>query len=372
MAGVWRHSRWDSVLVALSLVHGALLLMTPSIVLVAIALWWNANTVSHNFLHLPFFRAPRLNRAFAFYLTAVLGFPQSLWRARHLAHHAENDLPPRWTPRMRYECAWLVGVWATAAMLAPQTFVLVYLPGWALGLALCALQGHYEHARGTTSHYGRIYNTAFFNDGYHVEHHASPSRHWTQLRAHGGCDRQPSRWPPVVRWLERVSIVPALLDQLERLVLRSPWLQQRVLARHEAAFRACLPPRRVVRRATIIGGGLFPRTALVLQRLYPGVRITLIDRSAAHLEQARCLLGPSVSITHGLFDASVAPSTDLLVVPLAYVGDREAFYRAPGAPLVLVHDWIWRVRGRGARVSWWMLKRVNLVVGQAEHARLSA
>jgi fatty acid desaturase len=38
-----------------------------------------------------------------------------------------------------------------------------------------------QHARGTVSHYGRVYNFLFLNDGYHVEHHASPSEHWTRL-----------------------------------------------------------------------------------------------------------------------------------------------------------------------------------------------
>ena len=62
----------------------------------------------------------------------------------------------------------VLAVWTAAASLAPGIFLTVYLPGWALGLGLCFLQGHYEHAGGTTSHYGRLYNLLFFNDGYHV------------------------------------------------------------------------------------------------------------------------------------------------------------------------------------------------------------
>ena len=53
-------------------------------------------------------------------------------------------------------------------------FLTTYLPGYAGGLALCALHGHYEHAGGTTSHYGTLYNVLLFNDGFHVEHHAHP------------------------------------------------------------------------------------------------------------------------------------------------------------------------------------------------------
>ena len=53
---------------------------------------------------------------------------------------------------------------------------------------------------------------------------------------------------------------------------------------------------------------------------------------------------------------------DLVVVPLAYVGDKQAFFDAPPAPIVIVHDWIWTRRGtRSAIVSWWLLKRLNRV-----------
>src|SRR5215470_10749732 len=75
--------------VALALVHGGMLLAWPSILLVAIGLWWNANTISHNFIHRPFFRVRAANAAFSCYLSLLLGFPQSLWRARHLEHHFE-------------------------------------------------------------------------------------------------------------------------------------------------------------------------------------------------------------------------------------------------------------------------------------------
>src|ERR1051325_8995380 len=56
-AGVLRHSPWDALLIGLAMLHGALLLLVPSVPLVAIGLWWNANTVSHNFIHLPFLRS---------------------------------------------------------------------------------------------------------------------------------------------------------------------------------------------------------------------------------------------------------------------------------------------------------------------------
>jgi hypothetical protein len=53
---------------------------------------------------------------------------------------------------------------------------------------------------------------------------------------------------------------------------------------------------------------------------------------------------------------------DLTIIPLAFVGDRAAIYQAPPTSAVLVHDWLWRPRGRSALVSLLLLKRINLVM----------
>src|SRR5260370_24305102 len=82
-----RLASWDALLVALALAHGGVLLACPSVSIIAIGIWWNANTISHNFIHRPFFPSSALNKAFSCYLSLLLGFPQSLWRARHLMHH---------------------------------------------------------------------------------------------------------------------------------------------------------------------------------------------------------------------------------------------------------------------------------------------
>ena len=75
------------------------------------------------------------------------------------------------------ETAVVLTLWTLLGVVVPDLFFTTYLPGWALGLGLCFLQGHFEHARGTTSHYGGLYNVCFFNDGYHVEHHLRPGEH---------------------------------------------------------------------------------------------------------------------------------------------------------------------------------------------------
>ncbi len=353
---IWRRSSRDAILVALAAAHGAILAAMPPAPLVALGLWWNANTVSHHFIHGPFFRSRALNGAFSLLLSALLGFPQTLWRARHLAHHAGAPCRGVLDRATAVETLLVLALWGALAALAPVFFLTAYLPGWAAGLALCALQGRYEHARGAVSHYGRVYNFLFFNDGHHAEHHAEPGRHWASLRACRAPAAASSAWPPVLRWLEALT-----LDRLERVVLRFPALQRLLVACHERAFRRILRSVPDVRRVGVVGGGLFPRTALVLRRLLPGARITVIDKEADHLRTAQSIVGGGVEFVNAFFDPARPGVFDLLVIPLAFVGDRSAIYRCPPARAVAVHDWIWRRRGSSAVVSSLLLKRINLV-----------
>src|SRR6476660_51978 len=149
---------WDGMFVGLSIVPAVLLLAAPSIPLIAIALWWNANTISHNFIHRPFYGSKTANRAYSTFLTLVLGIPQSLWRARHLAHHAGRYAGQTFrSAEIIIESILVVALWSVLLATVPSFALTVYLPGCLVGLGLCFLQGHFEHARGTTSHYGWFY-----------------------------------------------------------------------------------------------------------------------------------------------------------------------------------------------------------------------
>src|SRR5689334_4276801 len=97
-----KHARSDTLLIALAVAQGALLVSWASIPMVALGLWWNANSISHNFIHRPFFRTRILNSGFSCYLSLLLGVPQSLWRARHLTHHYERDGAAK-LPRLKLE-----------------------------------------------------------------------------------------------------------------------------------------------------------------------------------------------------------------------------------------------------------------------------
>jgi hypothetical protein len=347
-------------MIALAAAHATLLILLPIGPVIAIGLWWNANTISHNFIHRPFFRRRSANRLFAAGLSLLLGIPYVAWRDRHLAHHAGRPWRLRVSGELAAQTALVLTLWTTTAWLDPRFFGFVYLPAYATGLFICAVHGHYEHAVGTISHYGRLYNLLFFNDGYHVEHHRHPSMRWNDLVAHRAPDARVSRWPAPLRWIEL-----DLLLVLERVVLHSRLLQWFVLRSHLRAFRAitgALPP---IHRIAIVGGGLFPRTARIARTLWPQARLTIIDANRANLDRARAELPPDdcqVEFLHAWYpDGVTRNGFDLLVVPLSFTGDREAQYAHPRAPAVIVHDWIWRSRGISRVVSVLLLKRVNLI-----------
>ncbi len=350
--GILRHSHWDAVLIALSGVHGALLITAPSIWVIALGFWWNSNTIAHNFIHLPFFRSVWMNRAFSAWLTLLLGVPQALWRQRHLAHHAERCWHFHFSRQLALESCLVVALWGTIVICAPLFFAKVYLPGIALGLAFCHLQGRYEHLRGTVSHYGRLYNWLLFNDGYHAEHHERPSEHWRQLPHRKVHHAASSRWPAVLRWFD-----PFNLTMLEKMVLQSRWLQQLV------PFRRLWPRLKHHGKAVIVGGALFPRTALIVERLAPEMEIEVIDCRAEHIDRARVFFGSGVRFVEQHFSPAQPglEGNSLLVIPLSFDGDREAVYQMQSRGSILVHDWIWRRRGVGVVVSWLLLKRLNLI-----------
>jgi hypothetical protein len=356
---------WDALFVALAAMQGAVLVVWPALPLIAIGVWWNSNTISHNFIHRPFFRRRAWNAIFSAYLSVLLGIPQSLWRDRHLAHHAGRTWRFRFGKQLAVETTLVLALWSALAGVYPRFFLLVYLPGCALGLMLCALQGHYEHVNAEgggdagTSHYGALYNWLFFNDGFHAEHHANPALHWTMLPARSVPEMRTSAWPAVLRWVDELPIGQSALEGLERLVLRSTRLQRFVVQAHSRAIAAILPPMPRAPRVLIVGGGLFPRSAIVLRQLLPDADITIMDASARNIEVARTLVADAHFVNQRF--SGDAPACDLLVIPLAFEGSRAAIYRQPPAPMVLVHDWFWRRRGTSAMVSWLLLKRVNLI-----------
>ena len=249
---VFAYSTWDAVPVALGLLHFAgvaLLVLSFSRLswpvaiacglLYSLSISWNINSVSHNFIHNPFFVSEAANRAFSVLLSVTIGFSQEMYRYVHLRHHSGNmdrKRPDGSTIDYlsfyrhgvdgRPESPWryvflsyfrddpveiLRRIRATRpadARFAPlelATTVTVYLllllwdwravaclvPFYYFGHALSALNGYYEHfgadpdtpiAWGVSS-YGRLYNWTWLYNGYHAEHHYRPKVHWTRMVA---------------------------------------------------------------------------------------------------------------------------------------------------------------------------------------------
>lgn len=329
--GVLKESR-DWLLIMLALAHGMVLFLWPGIMVVALGTWWNSNTISHYFIHRPFFKARWANRLFQLYETVLIGVPQTLWRERHLAHHSERPWRLKWSGPIGIEVLLLAGLWGVLLVVAPGFFGFSYLPGLGLGLILCQWQGYFEHRRGTTSHYSWLYNFLFLNDGYHVEHHLHPWAHWRELPKCRVKNGKESHWPAILRCLDWCSLV-----SLEKLLLKSRTLQRFVLARHEQALRKALAgmePKKIM----IVGGGLFPRSALVLGRIFPDAELIVLEKEQAHIETARSFLEKEVEFECRRFEGEPLEA-DLVVLPLSFKGDVHSAIANQSAPVV-VHEWL--------------------------------
>jgi fatty acid desaturase len=253
MKRLFRYSAWDAAPALLVWLHLALLvgffLAWPSLswplrlvggALYAVAIGWNQDSISHNFIHNPFFVSKGLNRLTEFALTLENGVPQTMYRWVHMRHHAGNSDRPDadgrtvdpislyahganghaepmwryvflgfWRDDSPFEVARQIGArrpdearralqefWVMAAvyggMLAARwDFVVVLAPFYYLGQCLSFLIAYYEHlgadpdeplATGVSS-YGPLYNLAFLNNGYHAEHHFRPKQHWREMPA---------------------------------------------------------------------------------------------------------------------------------------------------------------------------------------------
>jgi fatty acid desaturase len=250
---IFRYSAWDAVPAALVFLHlGGLIaffLAWPHLgwtarllgaAAYAFAIGWNQDSVSHNFIHNPFFVSPLLNRITEYALTLENGVPQTMYRYVHMRHHAGNSDRPDakgetrdpisiyrhgrdgmaegmlayvfmgfWRDDDPFTVAKEIGArrpaegkrairefWVMAAVYAVLLairwdFVLVLAPFYYLGQSLSFLIAYYEHlgaepdeplATGVST-YEPVYNFLFLNNGYHAEHHYRPKQHWTQMRA---------------------------------------------------------------------------------------------------------------------------------------------------------------------------------------------
>jgi len=201
-------------------------------------LGWNAGinlgVVYHNHLHRGAFRNKSLNRWVGRLWTIPSGWPSYFWQYKHtVIHHKHVGEPcdwiqPRRQPNGHYEsiqryvlfhwpwryarCLWrefangpkrvrnaainelllFLPLWIAPFFLDPLLAAGLWIyPHW-FGSAFILGTGMYtQHAGGTTAtkysgsttFLSEFFNLTMFNVGYHTEHHANPSEHWSRLPA---------------------------------------------------------------------------------------------------------------------------------------------------------------------------------------------
>jgi fatty acid desaturase len=249
---IFVHTKWDAVpllAAVLHLVFNIYLIagfharpLWLSIVLAgvyAVSISWNINSISHNFIHTPYFRSRALNYAFSLLESIVIGFSQTYYHWVHMRHHTGNsdrpdengetidllsiyrhgrdgkpenvwsytflsffrdslgDIHKAIARKRPFDAKWgrfeLIAFFCVVAAAAVYDWraVLFVAPFYYLGNCLSSLNGYYEHLNGDpdepiawgVSSYKRFYNWLWFGNGYHAEHHYRPKTHWTRLAA---------------------------------------------------------------------------------------------------------------------------------------------------------------------------------------------
>ncbi|MBF2713580.1 fatty acid desaturase [Agrobacterium vitis] len=247
---LFAYSKWDSMSVAAALLHLAfniyliagfesrpLWLSFVLACLYALSISWNINSISHNFIHTPYFKPRWMNYAFSLLESITIGFSQTYYHWVHMRHHSGNSDRPDESgktvdllsiykhgkngepenvfsytflsffrddlgeihraiaARRPFEAKWgrieLIAfiVVALAALAYDWKATLFLVPFYYLGNCLSSLNGYYEHLHGDpeepiawgVSSYKSFYNWLWFGNGYHAEHHYRPKTHWTQL-----------------------------------------------------------------------------------------------------------------------------------------------------------------------------------------------
>ena len=201
------------------------------------------------------------------------------------------------------------------------------------------------------------------------------------------------------------------LNILEYVTMNIPIIREWVLASHHSAFDRLLQGLNF-NRILVVGGGIYPRTALVMKTLYPDAQITIQDKSReslkiaeAYLQKTNCelnisylheeyiLLPPATTysttyateystvydtlpawafgtnvttITTTAIAASSSRPYDLVIYPLAFQSNTTttASTTTPIMYTRVRHCWMWENTGtsKSTIVSYLLLKKLVLEV----------
>src|SRR5215468_10359521 len=100
---IFAYTRWDVIPVLAAILHCVyffgMFYLFPRVPLwimlilgfiYSISISWNINSISHNFIHNPYFRSPILNRLFSILESIPIGFSQVFYNCIHMQHHKGN------------------------------------------------------------------------------------------------------------------------------------------------------------------------------------------------------------------------------------------------------------------------------------------
>jgi len=248
---IFAHTKWDAVPVLAAVAHLAfntylivgfegrpLWLSAVLGLFYAVSISWNINSISHNFIHTPYFKPRWMNYGFSLLESVTIGFSQSYYHWVHMRHHSGNSDRPspagdtvdllsiykygkNGEPENVLSYTFLsffrddigeihraiasnrpfVAKWGRFELVAFVTLAILaliydwraaffFVPFYYLGNCLSSLNGYYEHLNGDpdepiawgVSSHKSFYNWLWFGNGYHAEHHYRPKTHWTKLR----------------------------------------------------------------------------------------------------------------------------------------------------------------------------------------------
>lgn len=166
-----------------------------------------------------------------------------------------------------------------------------------------------------------------------------------------------------------------ILDILEKITIKIPFLRDWVLGVHERALYKLLeldlyePPIRFI----VVGGGIFPRTAIILRKLFPDAQIIIQDMNHKSLRCAENYMR-NINITddiiylNSIYNGTYIDLTlenlnsTVVILPLAFRG--KIGIAKPITYKTLKHCWIWDTDPyeKQSLVSYFLLKKIKVLV----------
>ncbi|MBI3072220.1 MAG: fatty acid desaturase [Deltaproteobacteria bacterium] len=259
---LWKHSRWDAVLFAATLLQFALTIAwaaafdamsaaehIAAFIPMVLLFYYNPIVVTHNFLHTPFFASNKLNNAFAIFNSANLGLPQILYKYHHLTHHKYSNDPiengttqdpsstyrfgkdgrqEHWVPYsafglfrdgtkyafreiqkkkkthlMGYELISVALAFALLIALSWQWFLVVYAPLYLAGWFLAHVENYFEHFNATNARDDAANSVSYYHPLYN------------KLMFNEGY-HQEHHLRPQRHWTERPQVQTEFRDEMAR------------------------------------------------------------------------------------------------------------------------------------------------------------